>query len=294
MPHNNTGWISDPDTVDSVCESLTNGIFGAAAPHLLNEGKGKTVLLYESYKAIGMEFPVLNQGQVGTCTSFGIAGSVDTLKATEIKKGERSEFKNITATEPIYYGARKLNGWRINGDGASVALGVKYVGTFGTVARGKYNSVDLSNYSETRSRQWGNNSGFPKEIEEISKDYIIEQYARVTSYDMCRDSIASGYPVVIGSNQGFSNVCNNDGVAKASGSWGHCMFACGIRGDKDLVLIVNSWGPNWNRMPVRKFNEPKGSFWVEASVIDRMCKQDAWNLAAHKGYPKIINTEVAW
>jgi hypothetical protein len=111
---------------------------------------------------------------------------------------------------------------------------------------------------------------------------------------MCRDSIASGYPVVIASNQGFSNVCNNDGVAKASGSWGHCMFACGIRGDKDLVLIVNSWGPNWNRMPVRKFNEPKGSFWVEASVIDRMCKQDAWNLAAHKGYPKIINTEVAW
>lgn len=295
MPSINHGWFYDPDESDRVCAELTNGVFGAAAPHLLDSGKGKTVLLYLNYDSIKMAFPVLNQGNIGTCTSFGIAGAVDVLKVTEIKSGERSNFKNITATEPIYYGARKLNGWRISGDGASVALGVKYVNQFGTLARGVYGKVDLSIYSEQKSRDWGNNRGFPIALEEESKNFLVQQYSRVKSYEEARDSIANGCPVVVGSNQGFSNVCNNDGIAKPSGNWGHCMFACGIRGDKDLILIVNSWGPNWNRMDVRKFKEPRGSFWATSDVFDRMCKTgDAWSLSKHAGYPALVDTSVVW
>lgn len=293
--HNTNGFIFLPDVSDAVCEALPAGIFGAAAPHLKDSGKGVTKLLYKNYKTIGIEYPVLNQGSIGTCTSFGIAGGVDLTKVTEITNGERSNFVAITATEPIYFGARKLNNWQIRGDGASVALGVKYVHEFGTIARGKYGSVDLSSYSVQKSRDWGNNKGFPKEIEVISKNYPIEQYSRVKSYEEIRDSIANDCPVVVGSSYGYDSICDNDGIAKQNKTWGHCMVMIAIRGDKDLVLIANSWGPDWNKMPVRKYGEPKGTFWVTAENAHKMAaKGDAWSISAHKGYPLKVNSEVAW
>ena len=293
--HNSSGFIFLPDVSDAICEALPQGIFGAAAPHLKNSGKGLTKLLYSFYKTIDIEYPVLNQGTIGTCTSFGIAAGVDVTKVADIANGERSSFVNITATEPIYHGARKLGGWRIPGDGASVALGIKYVHEYGTIARGVYNKIDLSNYSIEKSRSWGNNRGFPKEIEVISKDHCIEQYSRVKSYEEARDSIANDCPVVVGSSYGYSSTCDNDGIAKQNTTWGHCMVMIAIRGDKDLILIANSWGPNWNKMPVRKYNEPKGSFWVTAENAHKMCANgDAWSISAHKGYPLKVNSEVVW
>lgn len=292
--NNSTGFIYDEEIIEKVVSSLPKGIFGAAAPHLKESGKGVTRLLTDSFGKIGMQFPLLNQGPYGTCTSEATSGGIDVLKATEIALGERSEFKAITASEPIYYGARKLGGFRYRGDGASVALAIKYIAEYGTIVRGKYGNIDLTTYSGERARKWGSNSGFPKTIEDISKEHIVQQYARVRSYEEARDSIANGYPVIVGSNYGFSNKCNNDGIAAQNTSWSHAMYMAGIRADKQLVLIINSWG-DWNHMPVRKFNEPLGSFWVTADVAHKMCANgDAWSISQHEGYPLKIDSKVAW
>lgn len=292
--HNTNGFVFLPDVSDAICEALPKGIFGSAAPHLKDSGKGQTVLLYNNYKKKNMKFPVTNQGNLGSCVAFGVGGAVDTLKITEIVNGERSEFNNITCTEAIYYGARVVMGNnQIRGDGASTALAIKYIGERGTIARGKYGNIDVSEYSIDRCRKWGQNSGFPKSLEDISKDHKIEQYSRVKSYEEARDSIANGCPVVVGSNYGYSSTCNNDGIAAQNTNWSHCMYFLAIRGDKDLILVCNSWGPSWNSMPVKKYDEPLGTFWITADNAHKMCANgDAWSISSHAGYPLKINSEV--
>lgn len=296
MPdYNKNGFIFLPDVSDAVCAELPKGIFSEAASHLKGSGKGVTKLLSDYYRKCKMEYPVLNQGNIGTCTAVSTGGGIDLLKITEIANGERSEFKAQTCSEAIYYGARKLQGWSIRGDGSSVALAIKYIANYGTIARGKYGNIDVSEYSVDRARRWGQNSGFPKTLEDISKDHKIEQYSRVRSYEEIRDSIANDCPVIVGSSYGYNSTCNNDGVAKQDTSWNHCLRIIGIRGDKDLVLIDNTWGPNWNRMPVRKFNEPLGSFWVKAEDAHKMAANgDAWSISSHQGYPLKVDSVVAW
>ena len=295
MPNYNTnGWVYDPEAIDKVCNDLPQGIFGDAASHLKDSGAGKTVLLYKSYSKIGMDFPVLNQLSIGSCTSFGVGGAVDCLKAIEIVNGERSEYLADTVNEAIYYGSRKLSGWRIRGDGAVVATAIKYVADYGTLARVKYGNIDLTKYNVQRCRDWGNNKGFPSELEVISKNNRIRQYSRVTSWEQCRDSIANGYPVVVGSNYGFSNTTDKQGFAKNNTNCGHCMWIGGIRHDRVGGCIINSWGPSWNSMKTRELDEPDGVFWADADVIDKMMKGDAWSISEHEGYPIKINSEVVW
>ena len=291
--YNSNGFVFLPDVSDAICEALPKGIFGAAAPHLKDSGKGVTKLLSDDYGKCKMAYPQLNQGNVGSCVAVATGGGVDQTKITEIANGERSEFKALTCSEAIYYGARVVMGKnRIRGDGASTALAIKYIVEYGTIARGKYGNIDITEYSVDRCRKWGQNSGFPKNLETISKDYKIQQYSRVTSYEMIRDSIANNCPVIVGSSSGFSNTCNNDGIARQNTTWHHCMRMIGIRADKELILVDNTWGPNWNSMPVRKYNEPRGSFWITADDADRMAKSDAWSISAHEGYPLKVNSEV--
>ena len=89
MPNITNGWVYDPDVIDAVCASLPAGIFGDAAPHLKDSGAGKTVLLHRAYEKTGIPFPLLNQGNIGSCTANGIAGAVDCTKAVEIMLGEQ-------------------------------------------------------------------------------------------------------------------------------------------------------------------------------------------------------------
>ena len=296
MPdYNFNGFIFLPEVSDAICEALPNGIFGAAAPHLKDSGKGVTKLLSDDYKKCGMAYPQLNQGNVGSCVAVAAGGGVDQLKITEIANGERSEFKALTCSEAIYYGARVVMGNnQIRGDGASTSLAIKYIAERGTIARGKYGNIDISEYSVDRCRKWGQNSGFPKTLEDISKDHKIEQYSRVKSYEEIRDSIANNCPVIVGSDKGYSSTCNNDGIARQDTVWNHCLRMIGIRADKNLVLVDNTWGPNWNKMPVRKFNEPLGSFWITADDADKMAKYDAWSISSHAGYPLKVNSSVGW
>ena len=238
--YNTNGFVFLPDVSDAICASLANGIFGDAAPHLKDSGKGITKLLSNDYKKCNMNYPQLDQGNVGSCVAVAVGGGVDQVKITEIANGERSEFKALTCSEAIYYGARVVMGQnRIRGDGASTALAIKYIAERGTIARGKYGNIDISEYSVDRCRKWGQNSGFPKSLEDISKEHKIEQYSRVTSYEMIRDSIANNCPVIVGSSLGFSNTCNNDGIAKQNTTWQHCYHPDSWILAADYKLIKN-------------------------------------------------------
>lgn len=297
MAYNINGWVNNPDAVERVTSEV--GVFSACADFLTNTGAGKIVCLHDNFAKIGIEFPYKDQNPAPSCTAFGIAGGVDTLKVTEIANGDRESFVAETATEPIYYGARVVIGKSGNrGGGAVVAYGVKYVNLYGVLARKKYGSIDLTEYSADRCVRWGNNSGFPKTLETISKENVVLAYSRVKSYEEYRDSIANGNPVVVGSSYGFSSETDDEGFCKNSTTWNHCMFGLAVDdfSKRKGGLICNSWGRKWLKIRKRKLNQIDGSFWVDAEIIDKMCRNgDAWSLSSFQGYKKAaINTSVSW
>lgn len=297
MPTNNTsGWINSPDDVMAVESEV--GIFGSTADFLTGTGAGQIRCLHDNYEKIGIDFPHRNQGPVGSCVAFGVAGGVDAVKVTEIANGEREIFKAATSEEPIYYGARVVIGKnRIRGDGAIVAYAVKYIAEYGTIAKGKYGNIDISQYSPDRCRKWGTGSGFPKTIETISKETVIQAYSRVKSWEEARDSIYNGDPVVFGSSYGFSSETDDEGFCRQNTNWNHCMFLIAM---DDLSrrkggLISNSWGRKWLKIRKRKLNQPDGCFWADDEVIDKIMRNgDAWSISQFKGYKKEINTDISW
>ncbi len=292
MPSFNTnGWIYHPDAIDEL-SSVPNGMFCDAAPNLKGIGKGKTVLLYKNYDKVGIKMKSINQGNVGSCVAAALAGLTDNAKVTEIVGGEREEFLGQTAIEHIYRIAR-LNS-NIRGDGASTAEAVKAMTILGTLVRMKYPEVDLTKYSVDRCRKWGNNQDYPKSLDKIAKQHKFINYTRLRSYEEVRDAIASGYCVAIGSSYGFNSTCDKNGFAKQDTTWNHCMYWSAIRSDIEGVLTQNSWDA-WNVMPVRKFDEPVGSFWCRPEDCDKMASRgDCWALSNFEGFPKLIDSSVAW
>jgi hypothetical protein len=290
--HNQSGWIYDPKGIDDICASLAIPMFGDAAPNLKGYGVGKTVLLYKSYDKAKVKMEDINQGNIGSCTAAASAGIIDLTKVVEIANGERSEFKATTSIEHIYRIARL--GTRMSGDGASVGRAVDQMSKMGTLARLKYDSVDLTKYSVELCRKWGDNKNYPKELDEIAKNYTIGTFSRVASYEQVRDSIAAGYAVIVGSQYGYSNVCDSKGFAKNTTSWSHAMYWSAIRSDVEGVLTQNSWSA-WNTMKNREFDEPIGSFWIRPEDCDKMARNgDCWVIGNHNGYPIKINSEVEW
>jgi hypothetical protein len=294
--YNIDGWVDIPDEVDAVESEV--GVFGSAASFLTGTGKGKIVLLYGSYDKIGLEFPYVDQGNIGSCVGAATTEIVDALKATEIASGEREKFQAQTAIEPIYYGARVvIGGNRLSGDGAVVAHAIKYIATYGVLSKIKYGQIDLTNYSVDRCRRWGNGKDFPKTLESISKENTVGAYSRVKSWEELRDSIANGHPVIVGSKYGFSSETDDEGFCKYSTTWNHAMAILGVDDDskRKSGLISNTWGRNWLKIRKRKLGQPDGSFWVDAETLDAMMKNgDAWSVASFNGYRKPVNTNVSW
>jgi len=243
-----------------------------------------------AYKGRGKPIPIRDQGQVGSCVSFGFAGAVEYTMAAQAALGkERQELPDI-AQEVIYAGSRvEVNGGRVpfSGDGSTGAWGAKWLETVGgALERKQYGSIDLSAYSVQRAKQWGDR-GVPDELEPEAKKHQA-RCTLVANAEEARKALSQGYAISVCSNQGFANTRDSEGFARAQGSWAHCMLIAGYRADRPGFLIVNSWGAGWISGPKGKYDDiPDGSFWAEASVVDRMLKQqDSYAVANAAGFKR--------
>ncbi len=292
------GWAYKPKEVDNVMMSLPIPVFGDIYQPLKDSGRGKVILLYEFVERVAKEFPVSNQ-TIGDCVSHGAACAVNVLKATEIVlKGDFEEWIAATSTEDIYGGSRVLigNGRLGYGDGSVGAWAAQYVSTYGTLLRKSYGTIDLSVYDGNRAKIWGNpGNGTPRDLLVYSKEHLVKTVSQVRNYEEARDAIANGYPVTVASNQGFTKTRDKDGFALASGSWAHqmCFTAADDSFGRPGLLCQNSWGINWISGPTRH-NQPLGSFWVDASTVNRMLAQnDSWAFSNFDGFrPQKINVDI--
>jgi hypothetical protein len=294
------GYKPDPDGTQKFLKSLPRPTLQQAGPHLMRAANdGKPVLLYRALDEAfaehhgGAKWIVGKQG-IGDCVSWGWAHGLDICLAVEWKLAKSSEWRPA-ATEAIYGGSRveargaKSGGW---GDGSYGGAAAKWVHDWGALFRQPYPDLgfDLTHYDSSRAKQWGNygcgGSSDNGKADAVAKKHPVHSVALVRNFDEAAAAIAAGYPVPVCSGQGFASKRDEQGFARASGSWAHCMCFVGVRFDRKGLLCLNSWGPNWISGPKWPADQPEGSFWVEEAVATRMLKgEDSFAVSAYEGFP---------
>jgi hypothetical protein len=283
------GRIYDWRATEAYLAASKTPCFAASGRPLQDSGVGKTALLYTALEKVCGKFPVHNQ-TIGDCVSHGWMTPVDTIMAIDVLKGI-SEWRGESATESAYALSRvEIGGGRLgSGDGSVGSWMAEAVQQYGTLRRMKYLTVDLSVYSGQRAKAWGMpRAGLPDELEPLAREHPVKTTSLVTSYEQVRDALANGYPIAVCSSQGFTETRDAEGFARPSGRWEHCMALLAIDDNpkRPGALCMNSWGPDWIRGPIRH-NQPPGSFWVDATVINSMVSRnpDSYVVASVVGYP---------
>jgi len=223
------GWVQPTQKeTAAVLSALPRPIFRDCSFDIKNTGAGQCVILADYVKKLLGQHIVQIQ-EIGDCVSFGSAHAIDYTYCTDIQlKGKNYEFVAITSTEDIYGGSRVQIGKGQLGseDGSIGAWAAQYVHDYGTLVRQAYENDDLTKYSGQRAREWGMpNKGVPNYLVGYAKEHRIKTVSLVRTYEEVRDSICNGYAVTVASNQGFSNVRDQDGFLKPQGNWGHQMCA---------------------------------------------------------------------
>lgn len=284
------GWIADPDAVVLVSAELPIKVFAdTPAGAVMMEDLPKSVYGWKAYETLfARPPPIKDQSDIGSCVSFGTNTAVERTLAAEIvrRKGQSAEWTRFVE-EATYGGSRvEVGGGRIRGDGSIGAWAAQFVTKWGMVPRKQYPTRDLTSYSTALCRDWGQR-GVPDEFEAVARKFPVKSFVQVKSWDEAKKACAQDYFIAVCSNQGFARNRDANGVARASGSWAHCMAIDGYHteGGREYGHVVNSWdkyftGPNgWG-------NPQEDSFWAEASVIDRMLRQgDSWAFSGVTGFP---------
>lgn len=299
------GYTPNPQATQAFLRTLPRPYLRQAGPDLLRNLTGdQPVLLYKAlYEAHaaqsgGGSWRVGQQG-IGDCVSWGWAHGADIHLAVKWKLGESSEWRPA-ATEAIYGGSRVearcgndsacKGGWSDGSYGGAAAKWCKQTG--GIIFRQPYEGFDyfdLSTYSSSLAKQWGNygcgGKGDNGRLDQIAKQHPLD-VALVQSFEEAAAAIASGYPVPVCSGRGFGSQRDQDGFCRPSGSWSHCMCFIGVRFDRKGLLCLNSWGPSWVNGPKWPQDQPDGSFWVDADVADAMLRGgDSFAVSGYHGFP---------
>jgi hypothetical protein len=285
-----TGWVSDPDEVAAVVARVAPPVF-ADTPAGQAQDLPAAVYLWKAYERLpGKTPPVKNQGQVGSCVSFGTNAAVERTLAAQAAAGQPWEWVRFTE-EATYGGSRvEVGGGRIRGDGSVGAWAAEFVVKWGMLPRQKHGSVDTTTYSESLCRQWGSR-GVPDDLEATCRKFPVKDTTRITTWADAKKALASGYGIAVCSNQGFAFQRDQNGVCRTSGSWAHCMCLDGYHteGGREYGHIVNSWGGDAHRGPVGWGNPGPDGFWAESATVDRMLRQgDSWAFSGATGFPRRV------
>lgn len=294
------GW-SDPKIFDSDVERAIDPNLKSSIPdNWKGKGSGGIRLLYQDYKKVhGVTYVPRNQGRVPSCVGQAVAAAADFLAAVDIVAGQPERKPPAPAAAGVIYGLSRQEigelGPGVRGGSMNI-WGVQALQRYGVVARLRYPliEIDLRQPSSSRALKYGK-EGVPDSLERIAKLHPVKEYYSINSYEDLRDAICAGYPVVIGSKQGFGNgklKRDKDGFLNPprrvffKSVWKHSMVCIGVcdNGRKG-ALILNSWGSEWVSGPHRFEGSPEGTFFVDYFIIDHMVKQkDSYAIRGFRGY----------
>jgi hypothetical protein len=270
------GWVAP--------EAPVVQLFGAPD---VPSGAGKIRLLYKDWeRAAGYEYISRHQ-TAPDCVGQSTACALDIRMAVQALEGPNRVPEHTTDASSIYGLSRIEIGDTNWSAGSTCSWAMEAMSDYGLLYRKNYlyAGYDLTEYNPGLSRTWGR-SGLPSVLEEIAKLTPVVEYYQVTSYEEVRDAIAAGYPVVVGSNVGFSRrtffsfgntkaVRDQDGFLTSRGIWKHAMCFTGVddKSRRKGACCQNSWGKSWVSGPT-KLGQTPGSFWVDARTVTRMVQQN--------------------
>lgn len=286
------GWIQDDLAVAAFKATLKTPLFAATPAGAADGPLPKFAFLWDAYKKLyNAKFPVKNQGQVGSCVSFGSSRGYEYSLVNEIAAGKPFVFGHLVE-EVVYGGSRvEIGGGRIRGDGSVGAWAAQFFQKYGGLPRGTYvnGKYKLEAYSESRCRQYGS-TGVPDDLEADVKKFPAGSAAAVkTKADLMR-AIANGYGVAECSNFLISFQRDANGIVGYGGAGGHCMCINGYYTDTDGAVyfhIENSWGPDAHKGPVGWGDPNTSGGWLhEKYVVKYMLSAgDTWAFSSVTGFP---------
>lgn len=288
--HGNTSLKAD----NLLLDSIPNSWKGA--------GEGKTRLLYQDYQTVhGKPYVPRSQGAAPSCVGQAAAAGVDFLAPAQITSGSKERAPTAGASAEVIYGLSRVEIGKIPtgfGGGSHCLWAAQALQQYGAVPQLYFSQygIDLSEPSAKLAIEYGKN-GCPDPLEEEARKHPVVEYIQVRNYEDLRDAIYKGCPVIVGSSVGFGaksgNLRDSEGFLRpprgwfARGKvWRHAMCFIGVCDEgRKGALIINSWGPDWVGGPKRFGDEPDGSFFVDADVVDRMLSQgDSFALHLFIGY----------
>jgi hypothetical protein len=186
------GWIDDAEAVAEIAAQLPIASFGDTDANNITDIPDKV------FPWLLKVLPPRQQGNVGSCVAHGTARPVEYTNLVEISKGDKESFKTLSR-EIIYGGSRvEVGGGRFRGqDGSTGAWGSQFVNKFGTLFEQVYGEYDLSYYSVSRCKDFGNN-GVPNSLEPECAKHKVMNITKVNNAEEAIRSLANGY---------FINVC---------------------------------------------------------------------------------------
>lgn len=207
--------------------------------------------------------PVLDQGQLGSCTANAISNAFRFCLA-------RQDAKNVFQPSRlfIYFNERVMEGTVAEDCGAQIRDGIKSVVDLGVVSEKDW-PYAVSKFATKP----------PSKLYKKALSYQALSYQRITpTLDQIKGCLASGFPFVFGFTvyEGFeAEAVARTGALKMPKPdekcvGGHAVLAVGYDDKTKTVLVENSWSDKWGK---------KGFFTMPyAYITDTNLADDFWTI----------------
>jgi C1A family cysteine protease len=217
--------------------------------------------------------PVVDQGDIGSCTGNSLTGHLEFLELQQHKIAgiQPEEFDPVKFDSFsrlfIYYNERVIEGTVNQDSGAQLRDGIKALATQGACKESTWL------YSSTNEFLQPSPAAYAE-----AANHKISLYLRLNNIGEMKHCLADGYPFVFGftvySSFESNHVAQTGIVPMPSKNdelqGGHAVCAVGYDDTKKVIIVRNSWGPDWG---------DKGYFYLPYAYISNPnLADDFWTI----------------
>jgi len=212
--------------------------------------------------------PIVNQGQIGSCTGNALAGHMGFLEIKGVSPETFSQSKKFAPYSRlfIYYNERVMEGDPGQDGGAQIRDGIKTLSSQGACKETTWKYAATQLFKKPSVKAYSEAS-----------EHAIGTYLRLGSTLEMKQCLAEGFPFVFGFTvyESFeSPQVAKTGIMPIPATnervlGGHAVMAVGYNDTNNCFIVRNSWGPDWGQ---------QGYFMMPYEVMNSKLAQDFWTI----------------